>query len=212
MTRRNAMKCAGKKQRRREREGGTSPPSLRRLEACGRMFWPAAAANRRRGAAPSAGAGSARESTCTNLRSVFSGRPSLLSALLSPLMVVQTFRMKIQEPPVSCDAGRVGGGDPDGDKPSCEDVPRLDLTALTEENNWGGRASGGCFHPRATHVSRTRWTNFVPRRVRVRTKSVKQEPAPAHGCPGSCCALPAAPPLRAPRSASRTGFNLKRSS
>ncbi|XP_056891226.1 protein FAM13A isoform X4 [Takifugu flavidus] len=49
----------------------------------------------------------------------------------------QTFRMKIQEPPVSCDAGRVGGGDPDCDKPSCEDVPRLDLTALTEENHWG---------------------------------------------------------------------------
>ncbi|TWW58751.1 Protein FAM13A [Takifugu flavidus] len=49
-----------------------------------------------------------------------------------------TFRMKIQEPPVSCDAGRVGGGDPDCDKPSCEDVPRLDLTALTEENHWGG--------------------------------------------------------------------------
>lgn len=62
-------------------------------------------------------------------------------------MVVQTFRMKIQEPPVSCDAGRVGGGDPDCDKPSCEDVPRLDLTALTEENNWGGRPSSGpaCF-------------------------------------------------------------------
>ncbi|CAG01939.1 unnamed protein product, partial [Tetraodon nigroviridis] len=47
--------------------------------------------------------------------------------------------MKIQEPPVTCDAGRVGGGggDADCDKPSCEDVPRLDLTALTEENNWG---------------------------------------------------------------------------
>lgn len=56
--------------------------------------------------------------------------------------------MKIQEPPVSCDAGRVGGGDADRDKPSCEDVPRLDLTALTEENSWGGRPVwllSGCF-------------------------------------------------------------------
>nr|XP_046272138.1 LOW QUALITY PROTEIN: protein FAM13A [Scatophagus argus] len=54
----------------------------------------------------------------------------------------QTLRMKIQESPVSCDAGRVGGGevrglDPDCEKTSCEDVPRLDLTALTEDNNWG---------------------------------------------------------------------------
>lgn len=75
----------------------------------------------------------------------------MLSALLFLLMVVQAFRMKIQEPPVTCDAGRVGGGggDADCDKPSCEDVPRLDLTALTEENNWGGRPPGGCFHPPA---------------------------------------------------------------
>ncbi|XP_027138876.1 protein FAM13A isoform X1 [Larimichthys crocea] len=57
----------------------------------------------------------------------------------------QTFRMKIQESPVTCDTGRVGGGggevrgsDPDCEKTSCEDVPRLDLTALTEDNNnWG---------------------------------------------------------------------------
>ncbi|XP_029949146.1 protein FAM13A isoform X2 [Salarias fasciatus] len=52
----------------------------------------------------------------------------------------QTLRMKIQEPPVACDSGR-SGSDPDCDKPSCEDVPRLDLTALTEDNNnnnnWG---------------------------------------------------------------------------
>uniref|UniRef100_A0A8P4KE75 Family with sequence similarity 13 member A n=1 Tax=Dicentrarchus labrax TaxID=13489 RepID=A0A8P4KE75_DICLA len=57
------------------------------------------------------------------------------------LMVVQTFRMKIQESPVTCDTGRVGGevrgSDPDCEKTSCEDVPRLDLTALTEDNNWG---------------------------------------------------------------------------
>ncbi|TKS68357.1 Protein FAM13A [Collichthys lucidus] len=60
-----------------------------------------------------------------------------------------TFRMKIQESPVTCDTGRVGGGgggggevrgsDPDCEKTSCEDVPRLDLTTLTEDNNnWGG--------------------------------------------------------------------------
>ncbi|XP_049422668.1 protein FAM13A isoform X1 [Epinephelus fuscoguttatus] len=52
----------------------------------------------------------------------------------------QTSRMKIQESPVTCDTGRIGGGDVRGSDPdheSCEDVPRLDLTALTEENNWG---------------------------------------------------------------------------
>lgn len=58
-------------------------------------------------------------------------------------MVVQTLRMKIQESPVTCDTGIVGGGDVRGsdldcDKSSCEDVPRLDLTALTEDSNWGG--------------------------------------------------------------------------
>lgn len=56
-------------------------------------------------------------------------------------MVVQTFRMKIQESPLGCDSGGSGqlrGADPD--KPSCEDVPRLDLTALTEDNSWGGEA------------------------------------------------------------------------
>lgn len=64
-------------------------------------------------------------------------------------MVVQTLRMKIQESPITCDMGRVGGGegvrgsDPDCEKTSCEDVPRLDLTALTEDNNWGGEAAGG---------------------------------------------------------------------
>lgn len=63
-------------------------------------------------------------------------------------MVVQTLRMKIQESPVTCDTGRVGGGgevrgsDPDCEKTSCEDVPRLDLTALTEDNNWGGEGRG----------------------------------------------------------------------
>lgn len=63
-------------------------------------------------------------------------------------MVVQTLRMKIQESPVTCDTGRVGGGsgevrgtDPDREKTGCEDVPRLDLTALTEDSSWGGEAS-----------------------------------------------------------------------
>ncbi|XP_062282095.1 protein FAM13A [Scomber scombrus] len=64
-----------------------------------------------------------------------------LSALFLSLMVVQTLRMKIQESPVTCDTGRVGGevrgSDPDCEKTSCEDVPRLDLTALTEDSNWG---------------------------------------------------------------------------
>ncbi|XP_040001193.1 protein FAM13A isoform X2 [Xiphias gladius] len=54
----------------------------------------------------------------------------------------QTLRMKIQESPYTCDTGRVSGGevrgsDTDCEKTSCEDVPRLDLTALTEDNNWG---------------------------------------------------------------------------
>ncbi|KAI4833279.1 hypothetical protein KUCAC02_016189, partial [Chaenocephalus aceratus] len=52
----------------------------------------------------------------------------------------KTLRMKIQESPVTCDIGRVGGGEvraSDPDCESCEDVPRLDLTSLTEENNWG---------------------------------------------------------------------------
>lgn len=60
-------------------------------------------------------------------------------------MVVQALRMKIQESPVACDTARVGGvevrsSDPDRDKTSCEDVPRLDLTALTEDC-WGGEAA-----------------------------------------------------------------------
>ncbi|XP_029293134.1 protein FAM13A isoform X2 [Cottoperca gobio] len=57
--------------------------------------------------------------------------------LLSP---PQSLRMKIQESPVTCDTGRVGGGEvrvSDPDCENCEDVPRLDLTALTEENYWG---------------------------------------------------------------------------
>ncbi|XP_034451073.1 protein FAM13A isoform X2 [Hippoglossus hippoglossus] len=52
----------------------------------------------------------------------------------------QTLRMKIQESPVSCDTGRVSSGevrDSDCEKTSREDVPRLDLTALTEDDNWG---------------------------------------------------------------------------
>ncbi|XP_030585167.1 protein FAM13A isoform X2 [Archocentrus centrarchus] len=52
-----------------------------------------------------------------------------------------TLKMKIQESPVTCDMGRVGGEvrgpDSDCEKTNCEDVPRLDLTALTEDNNWG---------------------------------------------------------------------------
>ncbi|XP_054634419.1 protein FAM13A isoform X2 [Dunckerocampus dactyliophorus] len=57
--------------------------------------------------------------------------------------LTQTLRMKIQESPAVCDP-RVGGGGevrasgPERDKASCEDVPRLDLTALSEDSsNWG---------------------------------------------------------------------------
>ncbi|XP_043969342.1 protein FAM13A isoform X6 [Gambusia affinis] len=49
----------------------------------------------------------------------------------------QTLRMKIQESPVACDAGRIGGGEMRASEPDREDVPRLDLTALTEDSSWG---------------------------------------------------------------------------
>ncbi|XP_014860528.1 PREDICTED: protein FAM13A isoform X3 [Poecilia mexicana] len=49
----------------------------------------------------------------------------------------QTLRMKIQESPVACDAGRIGGGEVRASEPDREDVPRLDLTALTEDSSWG---------------------------------------------------------------------------
>uniref|UniRef100_A0A665XC22 Rho-GAP domain-containing protein n=1 Tax=Echeneis naucrates TaxID=173247 RepID=A0A665XC22_ECHNA len=54
----------------------------------------------------------------------------------------QTLRMKIQDSPITCDMGRVSSGDMRGsdtdcEKTNCEDVPRLDLTTLTEDNNWG---------------------------------------------------------------------------
>ncbi|XP_013863243.1 protein FAM13A [Austrofundulus limnaeus] len=51
----------------------------------------------------------------------------------------QTLRMKIQESPVACDpAGRIGGGEVRVSEPDCEDVPRLDLTSLTEDSgSWG---------------------------------------------------------------------------
>ncbi|XP_027873395.1 protein FAM13A isoform X4 [Xiphophorus couchianus] len=49
----------------------------------------------------------------------------------------QTLRMKIQESPAACDAGRIGGGEMRASEPDREDVPRLDLTALTEDSSWG---------------------------------------------------------------------------
>ncbi|XP_068614222.1 protein FAM13A-like [Brachionichthys hirsutus] len=55
----------------------------------------------------------------------------ILDGLLSP---PRALRMKILEAPGDCDAGRLGGG---SDADRCEDVPRLELTALTEDNNWG---------------------------------------------------------------------------
>ncbi|KAF6718724.1 Protein FAM13A [Oryzias melastigma] len=62
----------------------------------------------------------------------------------------QALRMKIQESPVTCDTARVGGvevrgSDPDREKTSCEDVPRLDLTALTEDC-WGEPAPAYSLH------------------------------------------------------------------
>uniref|UniRef100_A0A665XC28 Rho-GAP domain-containing protein n=1 Tax=Echeneis naucrates TaxID=173247 RepID=A0A665XC28_ECHNA len=79
---------------------------------------------------------------CLNLKSVFTGWSSCLRALFFSLMVVQTLRMKIQDSPITCDMGRVSSGDMRGsdtdcEKTNCEDVPRLDLTTLTEDNNWG---------------------------------------------------------------------------
>ncbi|KAM6972377.1 protein FAM13A-like isoform 4-T4 [Aplochiton taeniatus] len=55
-------------------------------------------------------------------------------------MVVQTPSMKIQESSVSCDTGRIVGSGvrpSEPDRESCEDVPCLDLTAITEDTNWG---------------------------------------------------------------------------
>ncbi|MEQ2187361.1 hypothetical protein GOODEAATRI_003974 [Goodea atripinnis] len=49
--------------------------------------------------------------------------------------------MKIQESPVACDAGRIGGGEVRASEPDREDVPRLDLTALTEDSSWEGEAA-----------------------------------------------------------------------
>uniref|UniRef100_A0A8C9XPM2 Family with sequence similarity 13 member A n=1 Tax=Sander lucioperca TaxID=283035 RepID=A0A8C9XPM2_SANLU len=98
------------------------------------------AANPKQGAAPSRRAGPFCGSVWLNLKTVFTGWSSSLSTLFFSLMVLQTLRMKIQESPVTCDTGRVGGGEvrgSDSDCESCEDVPQLDLTALTEENNWG---------------------------------------------------------------------------
>ncbi|XP_037546585.1 protein FAM13A isoform X2 [Nematolebias whitei] len=54
-------------------------------------------------------------------------------------MVVQTLRMKIQDSSVACDpAGRIGSGEVHVSEPDCEDVPRLDMKALTEDGgSWG---------------------------------------------------------------------------
>uniref|UniRef100_A0A3Q3VWN1 FAM13A-like domain-containing protein n=1 Tax=Mola mola TaxID=94237 RepID=A0A3Q3VWN1_MOLML len=120
---------AGWGERDRETRRGQAPVHCRR-------WMEKKSANRARGAAPSARAGPARGSARLNLKSVSAGwSPSLIAPFLS-LMVVQTFKMKIVESPVSCDAGRVGGGEVRASDPDCEDVPRLDLTALTEDSNW----------------------------------------------------------------------------
>lgn len=59
-------------------------------------------------------------------------------------MVVQTrlSSMKIQELPSSCEtADRRGVIGRSSDQECGEDVPRLDLSALTDDNNWGGKSS-----------------------------------------------------------------------
>lgn len=185
------------------RGGGASPQA----KSGGRMFWPREAANGERGAAPSAGAGPARESVRVNLKSVFTRWPSSLSAPFLSLMVVQTLRMKIQESPVTCDTGRVGGGDvrgsdPDCEKTSCEDVPRLDLTALTEDSSWGGEGGGvlllfSCFACCVVACRQTRqgpWTHAQATHPALRTGAwgaaahLLPPPSPPPGAapPASC--------------------------
>lgn len=114
------------------------------------MFWPAGGSQSQRGSRPLRQGRASARGAVAQLKELCSqaATPSLSARLFSlSLMVVQTLRMKIQESPVTCDTGRVGGGgdvrasDPDCEKTSCEDVPRLDLTALTEDNNWGGEAT-----------------------------------------------------------------------
>lgn len=188
----------------------------------------AEAANCEQGTAPSVRAGPVCGSVWLNLKSVFTGWSSLLSALFFTLMVVQTSRMKIQESPVTCDTGRIGGGDVRGSDPdheSCEDVPRLDLTALTEENNWGGEATGhltvvfcACiFLPHAMLYFLNRSNAIWNTRLFTQTCPNNPPPSSAHGCLGSSCTPSAAspappPPPDAAPSASPAGFNCKRSS
>lgn len=114
---------------------------------------PPSSANQQQGPAPSP-LGGASPSLSSNLNGVRPLPPSTSLQVVvdidvvglrrtlcsSTPMVVQTLRMKIQESPVACDAGRIGGGEVRTSEPDREDVPRLDLTALTEESSWGGEA------------------------------------------------------------------------
>ncbi|XP_031692560.1 protein FAM13A-like [Oncorhynchus kisutch] len=62
--------------------------------------------------------------------------------------------MKIQELPSSCEtADRRGVIGRSSDQECGEDVPRLDLSALTDDNNWGGKSSipPQPFFPSSTH-------------------------------------------------------------
>ncbi|XP_054875818.1 protein FAM13A isoform X8 [Poeciliopsis prolifica] len=71
----------------------------------------------------------------TQMDSLYNGNEILRKD--GPGSASQTFRMKIQESPVACDAGRIGGGEVRASEPDREDVPRLDLTALSEDSSWG---------------------------------------------------------------------------
>lgn len=136
--------------------GGAQPPQPSlywadgRVLVLGRMFLPRGAGQWEARASP-LGRGLARARECVaQLKECVRKLPVVFveGSFSSTLMVVQTLRMKIQESPVTCDMGRGGGGggevrgaDPDCEKTGCEDVPRLDLTALTEDSSWGGEAS-----------------------------------------------------------------------
>uniref|UniRef100_A0A8D0CLB7 Family with sequence similarity 13 member A n=1 Tax=Scleropages formosus TaxID=113540 RepID=A0A8D0CLB7_SCLFO len=98
-----------------------APPAPPTPTAHGWMFWPAPATNQIGGEAGPCGG-----TACLNLR-----RERLCPRRLfcRPL---QTLAMKIQE--TQSEVGRAPRG-PQTD--ACEDVPRLDLSALTEDSHWG---------------------------------------------------------------------------
>uniref|UniRef100_A0A8C7WA67 Family with sequence similarity 13 member A n=1 Tax=Oncorhynchus mykiss TaxID=8022 RepID=A0A8C7WA67_ONCMY len=64
--------------------------------------------------------------------------PALVVLCLSMVVQTRLSSMKIQELPSSCEtADRKGVNGRSSDQECGEDVPRLDLSALTDDNNWG---------------------------------------------------------------------------